>query len=317
MTVSSTTSRVSYTGDGGTGPFAISFYFLANADIRAITVLTADGTETELVLDSDFTLTGAGEAAGGELTLTTALESTHTIVIFRDPSVLQETEWPVADPFPAASHEMAADRLIMIAQRLTSLYDRSVRQPDGDTTDIDSLPAKVSRASKYLAFDSDGNPIATDGTTEENPVSVFMATVLDDNTASAARTTLGVAIGTDVQAYDADTAKLDVEDQALTGGVIVTSKDLGTAAAASTVTPDPGDRPMQHYINGGAHTLAPSANVGSMIVDITNNASAGAITTSGWTKVSGDGFTTTNGHKFRCACSIGNGGSLLIVQALQ
>lgn len=111
-------------------------------------------------------------------------------------------------------------------------------------------------------------------------------------------------------------AALNIEDQTLTGGVIVTSKDLGTISSG-TVTPDPGDRPQQHYVNGGAHTLAPSANAGSCLVDITNNASAGAITTSGFTKVSGDAFTTTNGHKFRCGISVGNGGSLLQVQALQ
>lgn len=109
---------------------------------------------------------------------------------------------------------------------------------------------------------------------------------------------------------------LHVEDQALTGGVIVTSKDLGTITTG-TATPDPGDRPMQHYTNNGAHTLAPSSNFGSLLLDITNAASAGAITTSGFTLVTGDNFTTTNGHKFRCHISIGQAGSLLQVQAMQ
>jgi len=117
-------------------------------------------------------------------------------------------------------------------------------------------------------------------------------------------------------ASSAAMAALNIEDQALTGGVIVTSKSLGTISSG-TVTPDPGDRPLQHYTNGGAHTLAPSANVGSILVDITNDASAGAITTSGFTKVAGDAFTTTNAHKFRCHISIGSGGSLLSVQAMQ
>lgn len=109
---------------------------------------------------------------------------------------------------------------------------------------------------------------------------------------------------------------LNVEDQILTGGVKVTSKDLGTIAAG-TVTPDPAARPLQHYINGGAHTLGVSANTGSTLVDITNNASAGVITTAAFTKVTGDAFTTINGNKFRCSISVGNAGSLLQVQALQ
>jgi hypothetical protein len=135
-------------------------------------------------------------------------------------------------------------------------------------------------------------------------------------TAAADTNTTQIATTAYVQAELADRARLDLEDQTLTGGARVTSKSLGTVTTGTT-TPDPGDRPMQHYTNGGAHTLAPGANPGSYFLDITNNGSAGVITTSGWTKVSGDSFTTTNGHLFRCSCSIGNAGSLLNVQAMQ
>lgn len=152
-----------------------------------------------------------------------------------------------------------------------------------------------------------------------NPtIDVSEASLTHDNIGG----TLGIAKGGTGQTTAAAAiaalggASLSAEDQTLTGGVIVTSKSLGTISSG-TVTPDPGDRPAQHYTNGGAHTLAPSLNAGSTLVDITNNASAGAITTSGFTKVVGDAFTTTNGHKFRCSISIGNAGSLLVVRALQ
>jgi uncharacterized cupin superfamily protein len=96
----------------------------------------------------------------------------------------------------------------------------------------------------------------------------------------------------------------------------VTAYDLGTITTG-TVTPGAGDRDHQYYINGGAHTLAPGSIAGSYLLDITNNASAGAITTSGWTRVSGSSLTTVNGDKFRCHCSVGPGGSLLQIEALQ
>jgi hypothetical protein len=111
-------------------------------------------------------------------------------------------------------------------------------------------------------------------------------------------------------------ARLNVEDQSLTGGARVTVKALGTITSG-TVTPDPGDRSDQAYTNGGAHTLAPGSVAGSYWLTITNNGSAGAITTSGWTVVDGDSFTTTNGHIFFCAARMTETHSLLMVKAMQ
>lgn len=123
-------------------------------------------------------------------------------------------------------------------------------------------------------------------------------------------------IGAIVQPFDANTAFLDVPNQVVTGGAEITSLDLGTISSG-TGTLDLGDCPMQHYVNGGAHTLAPGSVPGMILLDIVNNGSAGAITTSGWTKVTGDTLSTTNGHVFRCHCSLTGGYSLLSIQAMQ
>jgi hypothetical protein len=111
--------------------------------------------------------------------------------------------------------------------------------------------------------------------------------------------------------------KADTTNQSVTGGARITTFDAGTKSSG-TFTPDPGNGPHQKYTNNGAHTLAPdTTNTGDYFMDITNGASAGTITTSGWTKVSGDAFNTTNGNKFRCSCSVNSVGSLLVVSALQ
>lgn len=111
-------------------------------------------------------------------------------------------------------------------------------------------------------------------------------------------------------------ARLDVEGQVVTGGASVNPKDLGTVSTGTLIL-NPGERPMQNYVNNGAHTLAPGAVNGSLLLDVTNGAAAGAITVSGWTKVAGDTFTVVAGAKFRLHCSIGAAGSLLVIQALQ
>lgn len=117
-------------------------------------------------------------------------------------------------------------------------------------------------------------------------------------------------------AFGSTLVRNNLEDQGFTGGGSISSKDLGTQTTG-TLTLDLGDRGLQHYTNGGPHALAPGAVTGAAIVDIVNNGSAGAITTSGFTKVAGDAFTTTNGHKFRCHVCVGQQGSTLNVQALQ
>jgi len=101
----------------------------------------------------------------------------------------------------------------------------------------------------------------------------------------------------------------------LTLGFTVTSHNSGTKSSG-TYTPDPTLGNMQRIINGGAHTLAAPSNECTMVIQYTNNASAGAITTSGFTKVSG-AFTTTNGDDFMCYITKCNGFSHLNIVALQ
>jgi hypothetical protein len=102
----------------------------------------------------------------------------------------------------------------------------------------------------------------------------------------------------------------------LTGGFDATPFDAGTKSTG-TYTPAPADGNLQRAINGGAHTLAPPASDCSIVIQYTNNASAGAITTSGFTKKTGDTITTTNGDDFLFYVTRLNSFSHLHVVALQ
>lgn len=78
-------------------------------------------------------------------------------------------------------------------------------------------------------------------------------------------------------------------------GASVTSYSAGTKSSG-TFTPDPLNGNLQHYTNGGAHTLAPPTNPCTMILECTN-ASAGAITTSGFSIVDGDTYSSSGTKK--------------------
>ena len=98
-------------------------------------------------------------------------------------------------------------------------------------------------------------------------------------------------IGVTVQGYDADTLKSDTT-ATLTAGYAQTSYNAGTQSSG-TFTPAEANGAMQRCVNGGAFTLAPPTNDTSLHIQMTNNASAGAVTTSGFTIVTGDSLTTT------------------------
>lgn len=120
------------------------------------------------------------------------------------------------------------------------------------------------------------------------------------------------------QALDADTLKADTAD-VLTAGFAATPYNAGTKSSG-TFTPDEANGNFQYATNGGAHTFAPPTNNGTLIVLYANNASAGAITTSGFTQVTGDSLTTTDGHEFLFYVTKHNNGSAfshLHVTALQ
>lgn len=134
---------------------------------------------------------------------------------------------------------------------------------------------------------------------------------------AALKALINAEAGTDFQAYDADTLKSDVA-ATLSAGYLSDSYSGGTVSSGTyTPAPQTGQENFQHYTNGGAHTLAPPASVCAVVVEILNNGSAGAITTSGFTKVTGDSFTTTNGHKFLAHITKSNSYSHLHVTALQ
>lgn len=136
-----------------------------------------------------------------------------------------------------------------------------------------------------------------------------------DTTRAVTPATLAGLIGTVLEAYDADVLKAN-ETEALSVGFSATVYDHGSISTG-TVTPSEANGVMHEYDNAGAHTLSPPSNNTSLLVDITNVTGAGAITTSGFTLVTGDLFTTTVGHKFRCQITKSTIGSHLHVIAFQ
>jgi hypothetical protein len=125
MTISSTETKAIYAGDGSTNTFPVPFMFLRNEDIRVL-VIDRDGSERARYEGTDYSLSGVGEQMGGTCVLTSPPETGQTVVISREPALVQEVDYVENDAFPAATHEAALDKLTMICQALAEKLDRAL-----------------------------------------------------------------------------------------------------------------------------------------------------------------------------------------------
>jgi hypothetical protein len=121
--------------------------------------------------------------------------------------------------------------------------------------------------------------------------------------------------------HPSDTTRMaTVGGQTITGGFKVTPSNAIGTVTTGTVTPDPFNGNYQFYTNNGAHTLAAPASDCAIDILVTNGASAGAITFSGFTVGAigaGDALTTTNTQKFLISIRRINAIATYSIKALQ
>ena len=158
MTVSSTTVKNSYSGNSSTTVFAYSFKIFADSDLQVI-IRSSTGTETTKTLTTHYTVSGAGDASGGNVTFTSGNTPAtgETVVIRRGVPQTQAIDYIANDPFPAESHEEGLDRATMTTQQVQEELDRSIKLSRTNTmTSTEFTVGATDRANKILAFDNSG-----------------------------------------------------------------------------------------------------------------------------------------------------------------
>ena len=147
--------------------FTVPFAFYAVGDLKVYrnsTLLTYNASPSD---NTEYSVTGAGNTAGGTIALGTGgADASDNVTIISDLPVERVTDFPISGPFQIEQLNEELDKLtIMISQNETKLEKRALVLPDfDDPTDINDLPTKAERASKVLGFDADGQPVAADGT---------------------------------------------------------------------------------------------------------------------------------------------------------
>jgi len=163
MTISSTTVKNSYSGNGTLDTFNYTFKVFADADLQVI-IRDASATETVKTLTTHYTVTGAGNANGGTIVFTTGNipTNTETVVIRRASPQTQAIDYIANDPFPAESHEEGLDRSMMAIQQLQEEIDRSIKLSRTNTmTSTEFAVGATDRAGKIFGFDSNGELVVS------------------------------------------------------------------------------------------------------------------------------------------------------------
>lgn len=155
MTVSTTTNKVSYTGNGSTDTFAYAFPIYATADLNVF----VDGTKKTLT--THYTVTGAGGSSGGNVVFTTGNVPANTkkVVIERVLARTQSTDWNNYDKFTSETVETAVDRLTYISQEQDEETSRAIKFAT-TVTDVGTVEVSgdaSTRANKVFHFDASGN----------------------------------------------------------------------------------------------------------------------------------------------------------------
>ena len=151
MTVTTTTARFSYAGDGAVGPFTITgIKVLAATDVKVYwnkastgmgTPVTVGDTSTAmsasgyLTLNTHYTVQNAGSgndititwvASGWEISsVTTYATSSDSIVATREVPYTQPSNYQNNDTFDAETLEQSLDRSTMQIQQLNDVADRN------------------------------------------------------------------------------------------------------------------------------------------------------------------------------------------------
>jgi|TARA_Y100000296_G_scaffold87154_1_gene130119 hypothetical protein len=233
MTVPANDRRIQYTATAGQTIFPYDFKITANTEIAVLQTVNATGVTTTLTLTTEYTVSGVGDAGGGNITLVTGAAVNDTITITGTTPLTRVTDFNQAGDFLTSDLNDQLDKLTDILQENDTETNRALLLAPEDTASSLVLPVTADRISKYLAFDASGDPLAS-AAQSGVPTSTFMATVLDDETAAAALTTLGFStyiqtLIDDTTAAAARTTLAAQQDVVTTRGDIVRGSSGGVA----------------------------------------------------------------------------------------
>lgn len=262
MTVSTSTSLVQYNGDGVTTVLTVPFYFLQNSHllVQQTNNNVSPPTTTTLVLGTGYTVTGAGNEAGGSITLTSAAPTGYVTAISRNVPSTQLIHYVPNDAFPAGTTEAALDQLTMLAQQVLLSLGYTVSLPASAVNNGVSSVLPYPQSGQFLAWNNTGNALVNASPTGVGPGTVTGgAAGASSMIATGTITDLNVAIGAAINAsklsFLANGTHAVARSESAKGQDWISVKDWG--ATGNGTTDD--TTAIQNCINDnpGSHIIFP------------------------------------------------------------
>ena len=131
MTVAAETIRAQYSGNGSTDTFAYTCLITDSSELK---VVLTDTAEVDTVLASAYSLSGVGDAGGGNVYMDTAPATGERVTIYRDSPMTQTMDLESGGAWSPATIEAAFDKQMRIIQELQEELGRCTKT---DITDED------------------------------------------------------------------------------------------------------------------------------------------------------------------------------------
>ncbi len=161
MTVTSSTNRASYSGNGTLTTFAYGFKIFDQDELTVI-LRSSTGVETVQTLTTNYTVTGVGAAGGGNVVFGTAPAAGVTIVVLRELDLEQGLNLVPNDPFPAESLESSLDKLTFMVQQHNEELGRTIKASRTNVlAGSEFAISAADRANKVFSFDGSGDLAVT------------------------------------------------------------------------------------------------------------------------------------------------------------
>jgi len=129
MTISATGRRYAYSANGVTTAFSYPRPFFSGVDLTVYLFDAGTDVATLKVLASDYTVTGAGDPAGGFVNFLTPPASGLTVIIYSALDATQPLDLDNVTALPMTSLESELDRLTILIQDMWVRLDRMPQAP--------------------------------------------------------------------------------------------------------------------------------------------------------------------------------------------